>query len=182
MSSIPRPLVRNSACLEAAIGASSSTCRYASVGCRRRPQGLSAIFREATSRYDHSNPHPATIPGKQIVKKSQTATEDIDLSVEVLADGTDATVSFSADTAFDAKSVRWNTPVFSYDGKGLVTSLSGKVEIKGTIQIKTVYKPDAKPTDISGYGRGTTPDDIKAGDTSLGFSMNCVIETTFSPT
>ena len=182
MSSIPRPLVRNSACLEAAIGASSSTCRYASVGCRRRPQGLSAIFREATSLVmTTQNPPPATIPGKQIVKKSQTATEDIDLSVEVLADGTDATVSFSADTAFDAKSVRWNTPGFSYDGKGLVTSLSGKVEIKGTIQIKTVYKPDAKPTDISGYGRGTTPDDIKAGDTSLD-SVNRVIETTFSPT
>ena len=37
------------------------------------------------------------------------------------------------------------------------------------ITIQTVYGPKSKASDESGYGRGTTKEDKKAGNTSLGF-------------
>jgi hypothetical protein len=46
-------------------------------------------------------------------------------------------------------------------------------QIKGTVKIQTVYGPGARPTQVSGYGRGTTPEDETAGNTSLGFHESC---------
>jgi hypothetical protein len=61
----------------------------------------------------------------------------------------------------------WGTP-------GYVTGEDGKIESFDEIQtpkvsIQTVYGPKAKASDTSSYGRGTTAEDKKAGNTSLGF-------------
>jgi hypothetical protein len=42
-----------------------------------------------------------------------------------------------------------------------------------TFVIRTFYKSDARPDLVSGYGRGTTPQDLASGDTSLGFHESC---------
>jgi hypothetical protein len=38
-----------------------------------------------------------------------------------------------------------------------------------TLTMQTIYGPKAGPETKSGYGKGTTPEDIKAGNTSLGY-------------
>ena len=66
----------------------------------------------------------------------------------------------------------FRVPGYSWEKKGgvkKIKTLSGPVEIKGTVKIQTSYNPSAKPADPSAYGRGTTPEDKKAGNTSLGF-------------
>ncbi|HEY6866138.1 MAG TPA: hypothetical protein VI792_02710 [Candidatus Eisenbacteria bacterium] len=78
-----------------------------------------------------------------------------------------------AKTAFDVKGLTPKTPGYQSDGHGTITSLVGKTEIKGTIRIQTVYGPKATPGMSSGYGRGTTAEDVKNGNTSLGFHESC---------
>lgn len=131
------------------------------------------------------NPPPATVPNKVIIKKLKNAQVDIDVSAEVIADGTTNDSSIKGRTTFDPKgaipdgkggTVFFQTPGMSWEKKGgleVVTKLSGPVLIKGTITIQTIYGPDADATMTSGYGRGTTPEDEKAGDTSLGFHESC---------
>src|SRR5262249_391877 len=68
------------------------------------------------------------------------------------------------------------TPTYDWDKKGgleVITKLKGPVEIKATVKIQTVYGPGASPEQLSGSGRGTTPEDEKAGNTSLGFHESC---------
>jgi hypothetical protein len=50
---------------------------------------------------------------------------------------------------------------------GKVTGVNGSASL--TITIQTVYKKDVNPAGQSAYGRGTTADDKKAGNTSLRF-------------
>ena len=65
-----------------------------------------------------------------------------------------------------------SAPAFdSEDGK--ITKFKGKLTWKGTISIQTKYGTDGKATDLSCYGRGTTPSDVSAGDVTLGFHENC---------
>ena len=61
----------------------------------------------------------------------------------------------------------WGTPGYVTDTDGNIESFD---EIKTPqVSIQTVYGPKAKASDESGYGRGTTEEDKKAGNTSLGF-------------
>lgn len=123
------------------------------------------------------NPPPATVPAKKAVLVRKSSAEDIDVHVEVIADGISGDSSMrGARTSFDSRGVRYSIPGSSYvvkGGKKIVTSLNGVFELKGTIPIQTVYGPSAKPTDRSLYGRGTTATDIANKDTSLGFHESC---------
>jgi hypothetical protein len=131
------------------------------------------------------NPPPMTVPSKSTVKKTKTASEDIEVYVEVVADGTVTDTSVQGKTSFDpvgalsdgkGGQMFFRTPGYSYEKKGgleTITNLSGPVEIKGTIKIQTVYGPSADATKVSGYGRGTTKADMDSGDTSLGFHESC---------
>jgi hypothetical protein len=134
-----------------------------------------AVAAQATA--STPNPPPTTIPSKTQVKVLKTAENDVAVYVEILADGksTDTTLK-GAVTSFPPNSVVWKTPDYEYNtahGKTTVTKISGPAELKGTITIQTVYGPTAAPDSLSGYGRGTTPEDEKRGDVTLGFHESC---------
>lgn len=130
-------------------------------------------------------PPPPTVPSKVVVKKLKSAQLDIEVYAQVLPDGTSKDPAVDGETSFnpqgalsDGKGGKlfYQTPGYSWQKKGgqeIVTKLSGPVEIKGTVEIKTVYGPGKSPTSRSQYGRGTTPEDEKAGNTSLGFHESC---------
>ena len=94
---------------------------------------------------------------------------DVKIEAEVAADGTGG----PANGAF----TDFTWPAMSapqYDSEnGKVTKFKGKLTWKGTITIQTKYGTGGKATDLSCYGRGTTPGDISAGDITLGFHENC---------
>ena len=120
---------------------------------------------------------PATATGTTTVKVENTSIADIDVSVEVLADGVSADIS-GAKTSFSNDEVEFQTPP-SYrghkrkDGTEIVDSLDGPYKIKGRITIQTVYGLTDKPSDASVYGRGTTVKDKADGNTTLGFHEYC---------
>jgi hypothetical protein len=53
---------------------------------------------------------------------------------------------------------------------GVVSSVTQPVV---RVSIQTKWAPGDSPSDSSAYGRGTTQDDINAGNTSLGFHESC---------
>jgi hypothetical protein len=131
------------------------------------------------------NPPPKTVPGKQNIRRVKSAREDIDVSAEVLADGTTGDSTVQGETEYQPEGLVsdgqggtavFRTPGYSFENrKGLevITALGGPVEVKFVVKIQTVYGPDADATQTSAYGRGTTPADEKAGDISLGFHESC---------
>jgi hypothetical protein len=131
------------------------------------------------------NPPPKTVPSKIDVKKDKTDTQDTDVTAEILQDGTTNDDSIQGLTSFESvgaladangNSMFSQTPTYSWESKGgrdVVTQVNGLAEIKGNITIQTVYGSGANASQTSAYGRGTTPDDEAAGDTSLGFHESC---------
>jgi hypothetical protein len=125
-------------------------------------------------------PPPATKAGKSLVAKSKTDVMDIDVQAEIMRDGTTGRKDIHAKTSFDPVGVGGKKfaypPGYDFkkkDGEDIVTHVKGLAVIKGIIRIQTVYGPDAKATDRSDYGRGTTKQDESAGNTSLGFHESC---------
>lgn len=122
-------------------------------------------------------PHPATVLSKTTVKVLKNAQVDIAVFVEVVQDGHSQDADMKgAQTSRDTSGVHWKTPSIEYQAKGgreVVTKLTSPLEFKGTIIIQTVYGPNVTPNQPSGYGRGTTPEDVKSGNTSLGFHESC---------
>jgi hypothetical protein len=122
------------------------------------------------------NPPPITQTSKTSVKKMKDAETDYDVSVEVVADASDATLpAGTAETTFD-NDVMAVTPVPAWEeknGKKIVTKIAAPLSVKGVMKIHTRYGTGATANQPSGYGRGTTEEDIKAGNTSLGFHESC---------
>ncbi len=120
-----------------------------------------------------TKPPPATKPKTTVVKKKAGKHEDIEVYVEVMADTSSLSLDASqAETSSNWEGVTTSTPGFDYVPKGktdVVSAVNGKFEIKGTILIQTSYGPMAKATNISQYGRGTTTEDEKSGNITLGF-------------
>jgi hypothetical protein len=126
------------------------------------------------------NPPPVTKAGKSPVAKSTTETMEVDVQAEVLPDGRSGRKDIHGLTDFKPIGVGGKkfatTPTYETkrkDGDTIVSKVNGRATLKGFIRIQTVYGPDAKATDPSDYGRGTTAQDIKAGNTSLGFHESC---------
>lgn len=116
---------------------------------------------------------PTTVPSKDVVLKKTNDEQDIAVSVEVVADTTNSGLrTGSAKTSFDSSGVGYSLP--GYDSaNNKVTKFRGKFKVQGTVKIQTAYGPNAKATDISGYGRGTTTEDEKSGNVTLGFHESC---------
>jgi hypothetical protein len=121
-------------------------------------------------------PPPKTTPGKIPVRKAKTAQLDVDVQVEILADTKGAKIKGGETTFLPVGKLPggnlYSTPSYSWIQKGglkTVNKVSGPVLIKGTVRIQTAYSPKANPADRSAYGRGTTPEDERTGNTSLGF-------------
>jgi hypothetical protein len=87
----------------------------------------------------------------------------IDVVFEPDAQSTDVSLTGRAETTFQ---LRTGAIHFKATG-GSVTSFTGPGPV--SIRIRTTYGPGATATGPSEYGRGTTPADIAAGTTSLGF-------------
>lgn len=88
-----------------------------------------------------------------------------DVSVIFLPDATtnDQSRANKAETSFQLapNPIKWQSSggkVISFTGPGAVV-----------VTVQTTYGPGASPSDTSGYGRGTTPDDVRRNHTSLGF-------------
>ena len=105
-----------------------------------------------------ANPPPATVPGTSPVKSGEQ-----EVTLEILADAHVHTLK--DDEGKDRTDIAETVPAYSWSG--------GPDGIKITVTIQTTYASDAKATDISGYGRGTTSSDIAAGDITLGFHESC---------
>lgn len=120
---------------------------------------------------------PKTNATTSPVKTETTADKDIDLKVQVVADGTDSSLNANAaKTSYSFTAIKWNAPSYEYQqqgGKKVITKLTGKFTLKGTITVQTKYGTKAKATDKSLYGRGTTKADKTSGNVSLGFHENC---------
>lgn len=115
------------------------------------------------------NPPPATRPrslGSLMAVQNEFA--DVSIDAEIVADGTDPNGSATTDFVIpNAKS-----PGYSESG-GKITSFDGKFTWKGTVKIQTVYGPGFGAADVACYGRGTTADDVKNRDITLGFHEHC---------
>ncbi len=90
--------------------------------------------------------------------------------VIVLPDGTSSDQSLTGDAITG----------FSLQNEGVEYELGegGRVRLisppgQATVTLQTNYGPNAFRTIRAGYGRGTTPDDIRAGNTTLGFHEHC---------
>ncbi|HEU5409265.1 MAG: hypothetical protein H8K07_08650 [Nitrospira sp.] len=121
-------------------------------------------------------PPPKTVPRKSSVMSQKNEFLDIKVDVEVLPDGPGEALPKDAQTKFDTPNVKYQLPKYEYIEKNkrrTVTKLVSKFTITGTITIQTLYLATASPKSISAYGRGTTKEDIEAGNTSLGFHESC---------
>jgi len=127
-------------------------------------------------------PPPKTSPRKNIIKKVKNTYIDIEVYVNILSDVTTHDKSVKgAHTKIKSKgalsgSYFYGFPSYNWEMNGsikIITKINNPFRMKGTIEIKTTYGPKAKPNMDSGYGRGTTEDDEKHGNTSLGFHEYC---------
>jgi hypothetical protein len=113
---------------------------------------------------------PATRPrALGTLKSAQSDLLDVEVDAVIVADGTGG--SAGAETTFEGGQA-WTAPGFSTDGKKIV-SFDGKFTWKGTVTIQTVYARGSAATDVSCYGRGTTDDDVRARNVTLGFHESC---------
>jgi len=113
-----------------------------------------------------------TIPSKKVVRKDSTSTTEIEITVDILADEKDPSVT-GAQTRFETKGSNFaSLPGYSTEvinSVEMISEIAGKAQIVGIIEIQIFYGSSWGPEDTSLYGRGTTPEDEAAGNTSLGF-------------
>ncbi len=115
------------------------------------------------------NPPPITRPRSLgSLKTLQNEFADVAIDAKIVADGSDPNGSATTDFIIPVS----KSPGYS-DSGGKISSFDGKFTWKGTITIQTVYGPDFGATDVACYGRGTTADDVKNRDITLGFHENC---------
>lgn len=131
------------------------------------------------------NDPPATVPGTFAGAKRSSTTDEIAVTVVVEADGTDSkrpdnayiemkrTNDFAVVPEFDVDVDKVNDKgEVTQKGTGKVT-LKGKVQYKPTVTLKIYYGTNVTAKSASAYGRGTTDEDIKKLDTTLGFHEAC---------
>jgi hypothetical protein len=105
-----------------------------------------------------------------VVANDQTKTVG-GITVTIKADQKDAKDVKAADTSFQLDA--GTTPGAETDTKtNKVTKILGPMPVI-TATIQTRYAPGVSPSAKSGYGRGTTDDDKKKGNTSVGFHESC---------
>jgi hypothetical protein len=106
------------------------------------------------------NPPPATVAGTSTINSTEVTVRD---------DARQGNGS-GADTSFEIEA--GEIPRYGFDKNNNITDLDGTAPAP-KVTIQTLYSPGSKSTDISGYGRGTTDDDKKAGNVTLGFHESC---------
>ena len=123
------------------------------------------------------NPPPVTKTSTTTLTKQSDANNDVDVQVEVLADGVNTTEKAQAHTQLLPGTVNPIFPaVFLDDATKKITRFNSKFILKGKATIQIRYKPGVDKAAPSGYGRGTTVADQKAGDVSVGFHESCHVK------
>jgi hypothetical protein len=130
------------------------------------------------------NPPPATVPGKQPLKKVLPSFE-LDMTIEILPDNGAGTIS-GAKTELKDTNVDVTGPEYGYDApeeqKGpkatdKITSLKGKAKITGALTIQVIYGTvgiqRVEPKEEAAWGRGTTAADVTAKNITVGFHESC---------
>ncbi len=64
-------------------------------------------------------------------------------------------------------------PAYKTDAEGKITRFEGKLRWKRKVSIQTRYGKGARAQDLSCYGRGTTVEDRRSGNVTLGFHEAC---------
>lgn len=129
------------------------------------------------------NPPPVTVPEEFAMKASTKARIKINAKVRVDADGKKPSPAgdAAARTFLDPSNVKAEMPQFALpanapepppDGQA-ITGVVGDIVVTGTATIQVQYGDDAKPTAPAAWGRGTTADDVKNKDTTVGFHESC---------
>lgn len=103
----------------------------------------------------------ATPAGAKVAKDGTFPLNGITVTIQ--PDLTVDELESAAKTNYDPK---YGTAGFSFEGDK-VTAFTPVPPV--TVSIQTLYRKDAKPGDASAYGRGTTAEDKKAGNTTLRF-------------
>jgi hypothetical protein len=109
---------------------------------------------------------PATEP--RVVgtfRSASSAFYDVAVTAEVVADG------HGLPTRTTFSQVDYSMPGTEATPKGRILSFDGKFTWKGAITIKTYFGD--LPRTLACYGRGTTAQDIRNGDITLGFHEHC---------
>lgn len=135
----------------------------------QRPRPMSDDAAESSGL--KKNPPPGTTLEEFDLLSRDEPFVKVKIKAKVLADGktTDADTDAVTDVAIPAYDL---AGAFS-DDNVTVSKFTKVFTWKGTIEIKTVYGPDATSSGLSCYGRGTTKGDVKSGDITIGFHESC---------
>lgn len=140
-----------------------------------RPGPLGADAETPKGETVKPKPPPATQARTLSTTMSvQTDFVDIEIDAKVLDDAHDQSDVTVAVTRFElptAGSARYEADT---DGVSLKSATS-KLKWKGSITIQTRYEAGVSASDLTCYGRGTTAEDIKNGDVTIGFHESCHI-------
>ena len=118
------------------------------------------------------NAPPTTTPTNLgDLKSKQSDLLNVNVDAAIVAD-TSGGPTAGAETKFSGGSA-FTSPGYRMDGHHKIVSFDAKFEWTGTVTIQTDYASDAKASDVSCYGRGTTASDVAAGDVTLGFHESC---------
>jgi hypothetical protein len=134
------------------------------------PSGFVAAELAGTPAPRPANQPPRTAPVSFSLFSMIDSRYEVDLKVEVIADGSGG-VATGAATSFSRVPVRY--PGYRKDPSDKITRFQGRLIWKGTITIQTRYATDATPKSLSCYGRGTTDADLQARNITLGFHESC---------
>lgn len=129
------------------------------------------------------NPPPVTVPEELALKASTNPRIKINAKAKVEADGKKPNPAGDAGarTFLNPSNVKAEMPQFALPPNApdeppdtqAITGVVGDIVVKGTATIQVQYGDDAKPAAPAAWGRGTTPDDVKNKDTTVGFHESC---------
>lgn len=112
---------------------------------------------------------PATTPrALGTLKTAQSDLLDVLVDAELLGDGKGS----KAETTFKPGK-GWSAPGYSMSSKRVIEKFKGKFTWRATITLQTVYASPGDPDQVSCYGRGTTEEDVRNGNITLGFHESC---------
>lgn len=130
-----------------------------------------------------ANAPPVTQPTTFRITRVVAGKEDIEVLVEVLADGKDLRGGrdWNAATSLDPKGLHPSYPTWEISdadadkpkSQQRILRLVGVYSITGSVTIQIKYGALAKPDSPAAYGRGTTSQDKQKGDTTVGFHESC---------
>ncbi len=105
-----------------------------------------------------------TVPKSAKISSKKATLTINDTKVEILPDATSEDEKLK-DRGITKTNFDWKMEEYNWDDEEKITDFKEKPLV---VTIQTTYGPGAKKSDESGYGRGTTEEDKKAKETTLG--------------